>query len=68
MKRPISHSEQVPVSSAFAFQRMSLAACIILAPLSIGLHPEERFMRTFDDGQGPVAEAKRSRRGHTCFA
>ena len=38
MKRPISHSEQVPVSTAFTFQRISLAACIILAPLSITLY------------------------------
>jgi hypothetical protein len=38
MKRPISHSEQAPVSTAFTFQRMSLAACIILAPLSITLY------------------------------
>jgi hypothetical protein len=38
MKRPLSHSEQAPVSSAFTFQRLSLAACIILAPLSITLY------------------------------
>src|SRR2546423_473622 len=38
MKRPPSHLEQAPVSSAFTFQRMSLAACIILAPLSITLY------------------------------
>ncbi len=38
MKLPTSHSEQVPVSTAFTFQRMSLAACIILAPLSITLY------------------------------
>ena len=38
MKRPISHSEQAPVSTAFTFQRLSLAACIILAPLSITLY------------------------------
>src|SRR5436309_2775402 len=38
MKRPISHSEQAPVSTAFTFQRLSLAACIILAPLSISLY------------------------------
>jgi hypothetical protein len=38
MKQPPSHSEQAPVSSAFAFQRISLAACIILAPLSITLY------------------------------
>jgi hypothetical protein len=38
MKRPSSHLEQAPVSSAFTFQRMSLAACIILAPLSITLY------------------------------
>jgi hypothetical protein len=38
MKRPPSHAEQAPVSSAFTFQRWSLAACIILAPLSITLY------------------------------
>ena len=38
MKRPPSHLEQAPESSAFTFQRMSLAACIILAPLSITLY------------------------------
>ena len=32
------HSEQAPVSTAFTFQRISLAACIILAPLSITLY------------------------------
>src|SRR2546423_5367114 len=38
MKRPPSHLEQAPVSNAFTFQRMSLAVCIILAPLSITLY------------------------------
>src|SRR2546421_11839417 len=38
MKRPPSHLEQAPVSTAFIFQRISLAACIILAPLSITLY------------------------------
>ena len=38
MKPTISQSEKVPVSSAFLFQRWSLAACIILAPLSITLY------------------------------
>jgi len=38
MKRPISHSEQAPVSTAYTFQRLSLAACIVLAPLSITLY------------------------------
>lgn len=38
MKQPPTHSEQAPVSTAFTFQRMSLAACIILAPLSISLY------------------------------
>src|SRR5438477_1450489 len=38
MKLPSSPLEQAPVSSAFTFQRMSLAACIILAPLSITLY------------------------------
>ena len=38
MKQPPSHLEQAPESTAFTFQRMSLAACIILAPLSITLY------------------------------
>jgi hypothetical protein len=38
MKPSVSPSERAPVSSAFAFQRASLAACIILAPLSITLY------------------------------
>src|SRR6266566_8611667 len=38
MKQPPSHLEQAPVSTAFTFQRISLAACIILAPLSITLY------------------------------
>ena len=38
MKLPRSHSEQAPIASALTFQRMSLAACIILAPLSITLY------------------------------
>jgi hypothetical protein len=38
MKRPVSHSESAPMSTAFTFQRMSLSACIILAPLSITLY------------------------------
>jgi hypothetical protein len=38
MERPASQSEQTPVSTAYTFQRLSLAACIILAPLSITLY------------------------------
>ena len=38
MKLPLSHSEQAPSVSAFTFQRVSLAACILLAPLSITLY------------------------------
>lgn len=38
MKQSITHSVQAPVSTAFAFQRVSLAACIILAPVSITLY------------------------------
>jgi hypothetical protein len=38
MKLFPSHSEQPGVSTAFTFQRTSLAACIILAPLSITLY------------------------------
>src|SRR5436305_15100518 len=38
MKLSTLHSEQAPVSTAFTFQRVSLAACIILAPLSITLY------------------------------
>src|SRR5207302_2541837 len=34
----LPHAEQVPVSTAFTFQRMSFAACIILAPLSITIY------------------------------
>src|SRR5437660_12657859 len=38
MKRPTSQREQAGVATAFIFQRISLAACIILAPLSITLY------------------------------
>ncbi len=38
MKVSLSPSEQLPMHPAFIFQRMSLAACIILAPLSISLY------------------------------
>src|SRR6266567_4181825 len=38
MELPASQSEQTSVSTAFTFQRLSLAACIILAPLSITLY------------------------------
>ncbi len=38
MKLLVSQSVRAPVSSAFAFQRICLAACIILAPLSITLY------------------------------
>src|SRR5436305_11447073 len=38
MKLPLAHSEQAETSTAFAFQRVSLAACILLAPLSITLY------------------------------
>ena len=38
MKLPPSRSEQAAVSTAFTFQRVSLAACILLAPLSITLY------------------------------
>src|SRR6266851_9586732 len=38
MKLSLSHSEQAPMHPALTFQRMSLAACIILAPLSISLY------------------------------
>ena len=38
MKLSPSHSEQPGVSTAFTFQRVSLAACILLAPLSITLY------------------------------
>jgi hypothetical protein len=37
MKLPASHSEQAE-AAAFTFQRISLAVCIILAPLSITLY------------------------------
>src|SRR5947207_6195896 len=38
MKLSPSHSEQPERSTAFTFQRVSLAACILLAPLSITLY------------------------------
>ncbi|HEU0000700.1 MAG TPA: hypothetical protein VFQ36_07365 [Ktedonobacteraceae bacterium] len=38
MKQPVSHPEQAVISSAIKFQRALLAACIILAPLSITLY------------------------------
>jgi hypothetical protein len=38
MDRPASQREEVKASTAFTFQRISLAACIILAPLSITLY------------------------------
>ena len=38
MKLPASQREQAEVSAAFTFQRISLAVCIILAPLSITLY------------------------------
>ncbi|HET9918826.1 MAG TPA: hypothetical protein VFQ30_03210, partial [Ktedonobacteraceae bacterium] len=38
MKQSPFYSERASVSSAFTFQRISLAACIILAPLSITLY------------------------------
>jgi len=38
IETPQTHSEQAPLSTAFTFQRMSFAACIILAPLSITLY------------------------------
>ena len=38
MKLPLAHSEQAETSTAFAFQRVSLATCILLAPLSITLY------------------------------
>jgi hypothetical protein len=38
MKCSLSHSEQAPLHPALTFQRRSLAACILLAPLSISLY------------------------------
>src|SRR5437764_14201634 len=38
MKLPLAYSQQVEASTAFTFQRISLAACILLAPLSITLY------------------------------
>src|SRR3989440_4807220 len=38
MKLSTLHSEQAPVSLSLTFQRRSLAACILLAPLSISLY------------------------------
>ncbi len=37
-REPSMNTEQAPASTAFTFQRLSLAACIILAPLSITLY------------------------------
>src|SRR5260370_7129399 len=38
MNHPLAHSEQAETGTAFTFQRVSLAACILLAPLSITLY------------------------------
>jgi hypothetical protein len=38
MTPPLSAAEQAKASSAYTFQRISLAACILLAPLSITLY------------------------------
>src|SRR5437660_8238914 len=38
MKVSLSHSQQAPMHPALTFQRRSLAACILLAPLSISLY------------------------------
>jgi len=38
MKLPRAHAEQAKGATAFTFQRISLAACILLAPLSITLY------------------------------
>ncbi|MGH2479612.1 MAG: hypothetical protein ACRDHW_08160, partial [Ktedonobacteraceae bacterium] len=38
MKFSLSHAEQVAMHPALIFQRMCLAACILLAPLSISLY------------------------------
>src|SRR5215469_11554635 len=38
MKYLDSHSEQTPIHPTLAFQRISLAACILLMPLSITLY------------------------------
>ena len=38
MKLPLAYAQQVEASTAFTFQRVSLAACILLAPLSITLY------------------------------
>src|SRR5690348_405442 len=38
MKPPLAPAEQAKAAAAFTFQRISLAACILLAPLSITLY------------------------------
>jgi hypothetical protein len=38
IERPASQREQASMSSAYTFQRLSFAACILLAPLSITLY------------------------------
>jgi|SRR5437660_8766875 len=38
VEQPVSEREQANVAAAFTFQRVSLAVCILLAPLSITLY------------------------------
>src|SRR5437016_10496742 len=38
MKLPTSHTQQAPMPTALKFQRTSLSACIILAPVSLTLY------------------------------
>ncbi len=50
MELSTSHSEQMPMHSALKFQRTLLAACIILAPLSITL-----YVLAWPENPAPVA-------------
>ena len=62
MELPVSQREQTPASTAFIFQRMSLAVCIILAPLSITLY----LVTWQGNGRAPlIASAMASPTGNT---
>ncbi len=49
MERPIAHAEPAPLLSAHQFQRILLAACIILTPLSLTL-----YVRAWPENPAPV--------------
>ena len=63
MKSPVSQRGQAEAVTAFTFQRISLAICIVLAPLSITLYlvswEEERVLRELEAAHlGPSIKAK----------